>query len=318
MPAYTWVEDNQSRSATIHRLGRRSQNTYKKSWKIFGTTDDQLVHADVNATLWASYLFWEYPGQPQNKLQAENYTLDYLGDEAWQLTVTYVSRGADDDLKQDPLRRSRSFDTAGGTTHITQTPLYGQLTSTTIGGVLTISPVGEAEKRYPSTGSNAAPLQYGAIGVDSNSVNGVDVVIPALQWTENYDVPAQYVTTNYIKVVSSLTGTVNSSAFRGFAAGEVLFLGASGSHDWDSEKGNSPWSLSYRFSASQNADGEDGSLPKLKIGTIEDVVKKGHEYLWVRYEDEVSGGALVKKPRHVYVNQVYYTANFAALGIGVT
>lgn len=318
MPVYTWVEDNQSRSATIHRLGRRSQNSYKKSWKIFGTSDDRLVHDDVNTTLWTSYLFWQYPGQPQNQLQAESYTLDYLGDQAWQLTVTYVSAGADDDLKQDPLRRSRSFDTSGGTTHITQTPLYGQLSSQTIGGVLTIEPAGNAESRYPSSGENAAPVQYGAIGVDGNSVQGVDIVIPALQWTENYDVPAQYVTTNYIKVVSALTGTVNKDPFRGFAGGEVLFMGCTGSQDWDAEKGNSPWSLSYRFVASQNADGETGSRPKLKIGTIEDVVKKGHEYLWVRYEDEVSDGTVLKKPKHVYVNQVYYTSNFAALGIGVS
>jgi hypothetical protein len=72
MPTYTWVEDSASRSATIYRLGQRSQNTYKKSWKIFGTTDDRAVHDDVNVTLWTSYLYWEYPGQPQNKLQAES------------------------------------------------------------------------------------------------------------------------------------------------------------------------------------------------------------------------------------------------------
>jgi hypothetical protein len=316
MPAFTWVEDNASRSGTIHRLGRRSQNSYKKSWKIFGSTDDVAVHADVNATLWTLYLFWQYPGQPQNQLQAESYTLDYLGDDAWQLTVNYVSRGADDDLKPDPLRRSRSFDTAGGTQHITQTPLWNQFTQSEIGGVITRTPAGDAEKRYPVTGPTAAPVQYGAIGVDGDSVQGVDIVIPAFQWTENYDVPAQYVTANYARVVASLTGCVNNAVFRGFAAGEVLFIGGTGSQDWDQEKGDSPWSLSYRFVASPNADGT--TLPKLKVGDIVDIEKKGHEYLWVRYEDSVTDDTLLKKPKHVYVNQVYYTANFAALGIGVT
>lgn len=309
MPAYTWVEDNASRSATIYRLGRRAQSSYKKSWKIFGTSNDVLVHDDVNTTLYTQFLYWQYPGQPQNQLQAESYTLEYLGDQAWQLTVNYVSRGADDDQRPDPLRRSRSFDTSGGTTHISQQPQYGA--GTAAGGRATTT-----EKRYPVSGDNAAPDQFGAIGVDGDSVQGVDITIPALQWTETYDVPAQYVTNDYVKNVSALTGTTNNAAFRSFAAGEVLFLGGTGSQDWDEEKGDSPWSLSFRFMAAPNADGT--TLPRLTVGTITNIEKKGHEYLWVRYEDEVTDNTLLKKPRHVYVNRVYPEANFALLGIGVT
>lgn len=305
MPTYTWVEDSASRSATIHRLGRRAQSTYKKSWKIFGTSNDLLVHDDVNTTLYSSFLFWTYPGQPQNQLQAESYTLEYLGDEAWQLTVDYVSRGADDDQKPDPLRRSRSFDTSGGTTHITQQPRYGA--GTAAGGRTTTT-----EKRY----GTGAPDQQGAIGVDGSGVQGVDIVIPALQWTETYDVPAQYVTNDWVKDVSALTGCTNNAAFRSFAAGEVLFMGGTGSQDWDEEKGDSPWSLSFKFVASPNADGS--TLPTLTVGSITGIEKKGHEYLWVRYEDSVSGTNLLKVPKHVYVNRVYPEANFALLGIGVT
>jgi len=304
MPTYTWVEDNQSRSATIYRLGQRSQNTYKKSWKIFGTNDDVRVHDDVNVTLWTSYLYWQYPGQPLNRLQAESYTLDYLGDEAWQLTVTYVSRGADDDTKPDPLRRSRSFDTSGGTTHITQQPQLGAGTS---------KRSYSTEKRYPSA---TAPDQQGAIGVDGDSVQGVDIVIPALQWTETYDVPTQYITTDYVKTVSALTGTVNNAAFRGFAAGEVLFLGGTGSQDWDAEKGDSPWSLSYKFVAQNNADGT--TMPTLTVGSITGISKKGHEYMWVRYEDSVVSSTQLKRPKFVYVNQVYAETDFSLLGIGVS
>jgi hypothetical protein len=309
MPTYTWVEDSASRSATIHRLGRRAQSSYKKSWKIFGTSDDVAVHNDVNLTLTASYLFWTYPGQPLNQLQAESYTLDYLGDKAWQLTVNYVSRGADDDTKPDPLRRSRSWDTSGGTAHITQQPQYGA--GTAAGGRAT-----STEKRYPASGDSAAPDQKGAIGVDGDRVNGVDVTIPALQWTENYDVPAAYVTNDYVKAVSALSGSTNNAAFRSFRAGEVLFLGGSGSQDWDQEKGDSPWSLSFKFIASPNNDGT--TLPLLTVGSITGINKLGHEYLWVRYEDSVSGNNLLKTPKYVYVNQVYPSANFALLGIGVT
>lgn len=301
MPTFTWVEDNSSRGATIHRLGRKATSTYRKSWKIFGSTDDSAVHADVNATLWQSYMFWQFPGQPQNRLQAESYTLEYLGDQAWQLEVSYSKEGGESEEQRDPLKRSRSFDTGGGTQHVTQA----------IGS----DTFPDGEQRF-HTGSPAAPNMFGAIGVDGDSVNGVDIIIPQLTWTESYDVPNQYVSTSYIKTVSSLTGTVNNAAFRTFAAGEVLFAGASGSQQWDSDKGDGPWSLSYKFIASPN-QGSGKTLPAITVGAITGVEKDGHDYLWVRYEDSVSNDTLFKRPKFVYVNKVYRRADFSKLGLGV-
>jgi hypothetical protein len=309
----TLVEDNQSRSATIARLGRRGRSVYRRSYKLFGSTDDIEVHAYVNQTLTAGGLFWDYPGAGDQRLQAESYTLEYLGGDAWGLTVDYAKEGgADDDTQTDPLRRSRSFDTGGATQHITQ--------GLPVGSGETL----DFEKRYPATGSNSAPNQSGAIGVDGNNVQGVDIVVPALQWTETYDVPSQYVSTNYIKALAKLTGTVNSAAFRGFPAGEVLFVGASGAQDWDADKGDGPWQLSFKFVQSPNAgpntSGQNPSdtLPAITIGSITGIEKGGHEYLWVRYEDAVASNALIKNPRHVYVNPVYREENFSQLGIGVT
>lgn len=301
MPTYTWVEDNSSRAATIHRLGRKATSTYRKSWKIFGTTDDVAVHSDVNATLWQSYMFWQYPGQPQNQLQAESYTLEHLGDDAWQLEVTYTKDGAEDDQQQDPAKRTRSFDTGGATQHITQAIQSDEWP--------------DGEQRF-WTGSPAAPNMRGAIGVDGDSVQGVDIVVPQLTWTETYEVPNLYVSTAYIKKVSSLTGTVNNAAFRGFAAGEVLFTGASGSQQWDADKGDGPWSLSFKFVAAAN-QGPGKTFPAVTIGGIEGIAKDGHDYLWVRYEDAVEGATLLKKPKFVYVDKVYRREDFSQLGIGV-
>lgn len=309
MPTFTWVEDQSSRSASIVRKGRKATSNYKKSWKIFGSSDDLAIHADIDQTLWSQYLFWQYPGQPQNQLHLDHYTLEYLGDEAWQLEATYVKEGAEDpsgdsggggDGSGNGFRRSRSFDTSGQTSHMTQAIAV---------------PPDTGERKYQPGLADPAPDMSGIIGVDGNSVQGVDVVIPALQWTESYDVPAAYVTTAYIKALSRVTGTVNNAAFRTFPAGEVLFLGASGSHEWDAEKGDGPWSLTYKFLASPNA-GAGQTLPALTVGNISGIEKKGHEYLWVRYEDDVSDSTLVKVPKHVYVNRVYRDANFADLGIG--
>jgi hypothetical protein len=297
---FRWVEDNASRSATIHRLGKKATSTYRKSWKIFGTSNDVAVHDDVNQTLTAYYLYWQYPGQPQNRLHAESYTLEYLGDNAWQLVVSYANDGGEDDQQREPLKRSRSFDTGGATQHITQAiPSQG---------------FPDGEQRF-HTGSPAAPNMRGAIGVDGDSVAGVDVVVPQLTWTETYDVPSQYISGDYIKTVSSLTGTVNSEPFRSFAAGEVLFLGASGSQAWDQDTGDGPWSLSYKFVASGN-QGSNKTFPAITIGDIEDIEKDGHDYLWVRYEDNVDSDTLLKRPKFVYVNKVYRRASFKILGIG--
>lgn len=285
-----WVEDKSSRAATIIRLGARGTATYTKSFKVFGTDDDLVLHADINARVAASLYSWTYPGTDVSLL-VESYSVSYLGDACWQVTLSYEKKGADNEEKRDPLKRSRSFDTTGGTQHITQAI---------------------SEARF---GTGAVDQQK-AIAVDDDRVNGVDIVVPALQWTEQYDVPASYVTAAYVKSVAGITGTTNSAAFRTFAAGEVLFLGCSGSQEWDSERGDGPWSLSYRFVASPNA-GNGQTLPAITVGSITGVAKKGHEYMWVRYESSVDSSQLIKKPKAVYVNKVYRESDFSGLGIGV-
>jgi hypothetical protein len=280
--ALTWIEDGDSRQATIVRKGKKAQSSYVKSYKVFGTADDTVLHAAVNAEVSAYGKYWQYPGVPSMQLMAESYSVSFLGDNAWQVTINYAKDGAEDGSQ--PLKRARSFDTTGGTQHITQA--YG-------------------ETKF---GTNA-PDQQKAIGVDSNGVNGVDIVVPQLQWQESYDVPNAFVTDAYIRGVSGVTGTTNNAAFRGFEAGEVLFVGCSGSQEWDDDKGRGPWSLSFRFVASKNVTGET-------IGDISGVNKKGHEYVWVRYEESESSNVLIKKPKAVYVNKVYRESSFSALGIG--
>jgi hypothetical protein len=281
--ALTWIEDGDSRQATIVRRGKNATSTYTKSYKIFGTKDDVELHAAINARISSSEYGWQYPGVEDAQLWVEQYSVSYLGDDAWQLTVNYEKKGAEP-TTENPLKRSRSFDTTGGTQHITQA----------------------SDERAYGTG---APPQQNAIAVDENGVNGVDIVVPQLQWTETYDVPNAYVTNGYIRGVAAVTGTTNNSSFRGFEAGEVLFIGCSGNQEWDDQKGRGPWSLSYRFVASKNVTNES-------VGSITGIAKKGHEYLWVRYESAASSNTLIKQPKHVYVNKVYKETNFANLGIG--
>jgi len=293
MADLVWVEDGDSRQATIVRKGKKATSSYVKSYKVFGTADDTVLHSDINTQVSAYGRYWQYPGVPSMQLMAESYSVSFLGDNAWQVTINYSKDGAEDGT--EPLKRARSFDTTGGTQHITQACSVGS------GGTL------DFEKRFPSSATNMS----GAIGVDSNGVNGVDVVVPQLQWQETYDVPNTYVTSGWIRGVAGVTGTTNNASFRGFDAGEVLFMGCSGSQEWDDQKGKGPWSLSFRFVASKNVTGQT-------IGSISGIEKKGHEYLWVRYEDSVTSNTLLKQPKAVYVSKVYKDSDFSLLGIGTT
>lgn len=186
----------------------------------------------------------------------------------------------------DSNEPSFNFDTGGGTKHITQS----------------LSTIG----KFPTT----APDFGGAIEVDNEgNVNGVDIAMPVMNFSETHYFSPGRVSTSYKKRIAELTGCVNSGSFKGYAAGEVLFLGASGSRRGKSS--TDFWEITFKFAVSPNAT-------NLKAGTLTVTSKKGWDYLWVRYADDVSTDrkALIKKPVAAYVEKVYEQASFGGLGIG--
>jgi len=174
-----------------------------------------------------------------------------------------------------------SFDTAGGTVHITGS-------KDTVG----LYPAGQA------------PDMGGAIGVNGDDVDGTDIVVPALKLTVSFRHPAGVITLPQVKTMARHTAYVNDDEFLTFAPGEVLFLGASGRWGPGTET-----SLQYQFACSENADGDK----KLTFGDIANVVKQGHDYCWIRFKDEVVGGKPVKVPKYAYVERVYSRVDFAPL-----
>lgn len=276
-----WIEDSGSRAANIKRLGKKDKSTVSVRYKCLGTYDDAEVHQQCNA-FFSTNRFYNVEGFI---FLVESYDVTHLGGDAWEVTAHYESMGLEDAEQEqpEPFKRSRQFDTTGGTAHYS---------------------VGFEERRY---GTNAPDMKK-AIGVDGDSVNGVDVVVPALQWSESYDVPSTVITASWIRGVAGITGCINDASFRGFEAEEVLFLGCSGSQQWDTEKGDGPWSLTFKFSASQNQT-------DLSVGDLT-VEKKGHDYLWVTYDKSVANERVIQTPRHVYCTRVYRKANFSGLGIG--
>lgn len=187
---------------------------------------------------------------------------------------------------------------------------YGRTSASVSGAVYNFDTGGGNQKVTQSINTQgvypaSAPSFFGAIGVDDQNVSGVDIVVPTYNFTETHTLSDAQVNTAYKVTLADLTGSINSAAFKGFAAGEVLFMGASGS-----KRGSDDWEIVYKFSVSRHRS-------NFTVGDITVANKRGWDYMWIRYSDEVSDNNLIKKPSGVYVEQVYPYCDFTLLGIGV-
>jgi hypothetical protein len=234
---------------------------------VTGTDSDSTVRSLVSSTAPLIY----------DDLLFQSFHITPLGGGIWEVSVRYGEVEP-----KETGGSSFSFDTGGGTQHITQSL---QTVGSHANGV-------------------AAPNFKGAIGVTTDSVEGTDITIPVYNFTETHYLDAALVTGPYKSTLFNLTGKVNAGGFKGFSEGEVLFLGASGS-----KRSSEDWEITFRFAASPNVTG-------LSVGDITGIDKKGWEYLWVRYADAEDENVLVKQPIAAYVERVYEYGNFSALGIG--
>ena len=244
------------------------------TYLVEGTNDDNTAYDNVRSTTSDEYTF----DSNNNKLYRNSIGLQRVGETEWLANVKYAIRKGD-----RPPDSSYDFDTGGGTIHL-------QHSLSTVNS-------------YAASGT--APDFGRLIGVSSDAVEGVDVTDPQYRFSETHNFDTDTITDAYKNTLFSLTGCVNNGTFRGMAAGQVLFLGASGS-----QKGEEDWAITYQFACSQNATG-------LQVGSITGITKRGWDYLWVRYEDteDTAAKRLVKSPVAVYVEQVYRYADLGGLGI---
>ena len=219
----------------------------------------------------------------------------------WQGSVSLVSVKKRDPEEPQLGLTGRSFDTGGGSMSVQ----YGTLKESK-------SPVGYHHENYE-----------GAINVTIDdgkpTVNGIDIQIPTLKFSEQWNLYAPNITARWVKEVSKLTGTVNTSSFRGFQPGEVLFLGASGSFTpltvEEMEDGKIPIvSMSFNFDTSAN-------IYEKKIGGESGVViseKRGWDVLSIVHKLVVLEGQRSIRPAvaQVDVIEVYEKGNFGWLLIG--
>lgn len=201
----------------------------------------------------------------------------------WHVNVTYKSEARQQ--SQPPSETGDtliSFDTGGATQHITQA------LGTT---------------KYAKSGETAADFKD-AIGVTPDgTVQGVDIPIPSLTFEVTKYLESSVVSDDYVRGLAGATGKVNSKAYRGFDAGELQFLGATGS-----KRPQGDWEVRFKFKFSEN-------LTNQTIGEITGVAKRGHQYIWVYYsdEDDSTADAVVQRPKYVYVQDLVESKDFEAV-----
>lgn len=179
----------------------------------------------------------------------------------------------------DPTKIKVNFSTGGGSIHVTHslgTTKYGSLSAPDFGGAIGVNADGDPE--------------------------GVDIPAPKSAFDIAVTVPA--VTGAMYKTWSNITGTTNAAPFWGFAAGEVLFLGADGGGIIGEDI-----EVSFKFEASPNV--------VLNYGHTDftNVVKGGHDYIWFHHlpEEDSAAFALGSTLKAIYVEKVFRSASWASL-----
>ncbi len=256
------AEKFESRSAQLGASSRRELIA-----TVHGTADEDVALTYFNA--WAPATWYN--------LTKQAVELDRGGETWWLGRAEYGPKKL-----PEVGQSSYTFDTAGGSAHITQS--------------LEVT---------DSDAVDGVPDHFNVIGGSADGVDGLDIQVPALEWTENHQLAPDAVTHAYVRFLARMTGRTNDDTFRGYEAGEVLFRGAQGN-----KRGEELWTVNYHFAASENRDG-------LEIGDLR-VNKPGWGYLDVRYEwtEDAAAKILVPKPIVALVHRVHYEFDFSTLGIG--
>lgn len=172
--------------------------------------------------------------------------------------------------------------------------------------IFTLSRTGRAGI-VPATETN----HQGAINVEDGKPEGVEIIVPymTLSLTKRF----QFLSYGYLKTLRELVGQTNLDTFFGYAADEVLFLGASGSVDKDQGV-----TVQYKFGVRKTETdvivraGEAAGLNEIKVPT-----KPGWYHLWVEFGEELdaTSGKLAVRPQAAYVERIYKHTSFAPLQI---
>ena len=252
--------------------GSNSNSTATVTYIVEGTDSD--ITACTSAYEFAPEDFSEIPKKSAS-------VAERLTDTAWKIEVNYgsESKSSSGDGGSEDDEATMNFDCSAGTKHMTQaieqTCVYA----------------GSGEKKDSSDEASAVPIGWNGKDGSESEAAGVDVSIGELRETYTKTMSKSKVTgTSWKRKVAELVGKVNSGSFKGWNAGEVMFLGCS-------------YSAPSKGSKKVTVAGQN-------VGSV-----KGFEYLWALTDDEVKDGERKRRVRKIYKAVVCGTDSFGGLGI---
>jgi hypothetical protein len=162
------------------------------------------------------------------------------------------------------------------------------------------------ERTVGADGFEIGNLFDGAINISGTSVQGIDVVVPGMRYSETWIMPLDIgLSTDYVANVFRLTGKTNDTKFRAFAQEECLFLGARA--QWSGDQPYVP--VTFEFQARPN-------ISDYKLEGLSSTLKRGWEYVWIVYDSEINTAQrMTQKPKYYVFDQIYEKADFSLLRI---
>lgn len=205
-----------------------------------------------------------------------------------EASAVYASEDEGGGDEEDGEEATESFDCGGGTKHMThaisQKRVFGGSGDDAGGGI-------------GWNGKSGAEAEFA----------GVDVPCADMRETYTKTISRSKATsTSYKKKVAELVGCVNSGSFKGWAAGEVMFLGCSFSTP---NRGAKKVTVSYNFRIMPNES-------SCKVAGKSCGSKKGFEYMWARSEiKNGNDGKPAVEVAAIYKAEVCNSGNFSVLGL---
>ena len=202
----------------------------------------------------------------------------------WKATVPYNAPGY---VKPEPPETgdsSLSFEIGGGTQHVTQALAH-------------VADYAAPAKTAENFGGSICVSRQGEVPV----AEGVDIPATTMTICETHYIADADVTEGYVAALFYLAWHTNNAAWRGFAAGEVLFEGASGA-----KRGAGDWEVTFRFAVSPNKTA-------WTVGGVTGITKAGWDFLWFDYKPKTGNKSYVLEPIAAHVERLYDSGNFADL-----
>jgi len=227
-----------------------------------------------------------------NELPLKEFRFDgYEGEGNVKVTAVYGSEESGDDTSEETEEStSMSFDCGSGTKHMTHAL--------------------SQKKVWPPNSQDDADGGIGWNGKSGSEAEFAGVDIPTADMREVWTkyVKASRLTTDYKRLCMEMYGKVNNKPFKGWEAGEVMFLGANFTSTVGDSRELVPVTYNFRISANE----KNAKVAGKNIGS-----KNGWEYVWARSKTENDPNTNTPKvvTEGIYKSEVIEYADFSRLGI---